>query len=56
MTVMKEIKKVQKEIDNLEWKLHNDVEAEDDVPDVKQKIVDLKKVIITILESLPGMK
>ena len=52
---MKEIKKVQKEIDDLEWKLCNDVVAED-VPDVKQKIVDLKKVIVTMLESLPGMK
>ena len=38
MTIMKEIKKVQKEIDDLEWKLHNDVVAEDDVPDVKQKL------------------
>ena len=56
VTVMKEIKKVQKEIDDLEWKLRNDVVAEDDVPDVKQKIVDLKKVIITMLESLPSMK
>ena len=56
MTVMKEIKKVQKEIDNLEWKLCYDVVAEDDVPDVKQKIVDLKKVIVTMLESLPSMK
>ena len=56
MTVMKEIKKVQKEIGDLEWKLCNDVVAENDVPDVKQKIVDLKKVIVTMLESLPGMK
>ena len=56
MTVMKEMKKVQKEIDNLEWKLCNDVVAENDVQDVKQKILDLKQVIVIMVESLPSMK
>ena len=55
-TVMKEIKKVRKEIDDLEWKLRNDVVPEEDVPDIKKKIEDLKKVIKNMLETLPGMK
>lgn len=55
-TVMKEIRKVQKEIDNLEWKLRNDVVDEDAVQEIKQKIEDLRKVIVDMLETLPGMK
>ena len=54
--VMKEVKKVQKEIDNLEWKIRNEVVDEDAVNALKEKIADLKKVITTMLESLPGMK
>ena len=53
---MKEIRKVQKEIDNLEWKLRNDVVDEDAVQEIKQKIEDLRKVIVDMLETLPGMK
>ena len=50
---MKEVKKIQKEIDDLEWKICNEVVDEDAE---KEKIADLNKVIITMLESLPGMK
>ena len=53
---MKEVKKIQKEIDNLEWKIRNEVVDEDAKNALKEKIADLKKVIITMLESLPGMK
>ena len=55
-TVMKEIKKIRKEIDDLEWKIHNDVVGEDEVPDIREKINDLKKLIENMLETLPGMK
>ena len=54
-TVMKEIKKI-KEIDDLEWKIRNDVVGEDEVPDIREKINDLKKLIENMLETLPGMK
>ena len=54
-TVIKEVKKVQKEIDDLEWKIHNEVVDEDAINALKEKIADLKKVT-TMLESLPGMK
>ena len=53
---MKEVKKVQKEIDDLEWKIRNEVVDEDAVDALKEMIADLKKVITTMLESLPGMK
>ena len=53
---MKEIKKVQKEIENLQWKLRNDVVDDADKPEIQQKIEDLKKVIEHMLESLPGLK
>ena len=49
-------KKIQKEIDDLEWKIHNEVVDEDAKNALKEKIADLKKVIITMLESLPGMR
>ena len=49
-------KKIQKEIDDLEWKIRNKVVDEDAKNALKEKIADLKKVIITMLESLPGMK
>ena len=55
-TVMKEVKKIQKEIDDLEWKIRNEVVDEDAENALKEKIADLKKVITTMLESLPGMK
>ena len=55
-TVMKEVKKIQKEIDDLEWKICNEVVDEDADNALKEKIADLKKVIITMLESLPVMK
>ena len=54
--VMKEIQKICKEIDNLEWKICNDVVDEDDIPGIRQKIEDKRKLIETMLESLPGMK
>ena len=53
---MKEVKKVQKEIDDLESKICNEVVDDDAVNALKEKIADLKKVITTMLESLPGMK
>ena len=46
---MKEVKKIQKEIDNLEWKISNEVVDEDAENALKEKIADLKKVIITML-------
>ena len=55
-TVMKEIKKIRKEIDDLEWKIRNDVVGEDEVPDIREKINDLRKLIENMLETLPGMK
>ena len=53
---MKEVKKIQKEIDDLEWKICNEVVDEDAENALKEKIADLNKVIITMLEFLPGMK
>ena len=56
MTIMKEIKKVQKEIDNLEWKIRNEVVDDDAVNALKKKITELKEVITAMLETLPSMK
>ena len=55
-TVMKEIKKIWKEIDDLEWSIRNDVVDEDEITDIRKKIADKKQLIETMLESLPGMK
>ena len=55
-TVMKEIKKIRKEIDDLEWSIRNDVVDEDEITDIRKKIADKKQLIETMLESLPGMK
>ena len=54
-TIMKEIKKVQKEIDNLEWKIRNEV-VDDDAVNALKKITELKEVITAMLETLPSMK
>ena len=56
VTIMKEIKKVQKEIDNLEWKIRNEVVDDDAVNALKKKITELKEVITAVLETLPSMK
>ena len=53
---MKEIKKIRKEIDDLEWSIRNDVVDEDEITDIRKKIADKKQLIETMLESLPGMK
>ena len=55
-TIMKEIKKVQKEIDNLEWKIRNEVVDDDAINALKKKITELKEVITAMLETLPSIK
>ena len=49
-------KKFRKKSTIWKGKIHNEVVDEDAVNALKEKIADLKKVITTMLESLPCMK
>ena len=55
MMLWTEISTIRKEIDNSEWKLRNDLIPEEEMPTIRAKINDLKKLIEAKLDTLPGL-